>query len=42
MTNLVNGVNLEQMLDMVRSIERDPAQAKSTWKAKTTWKGGAT
>ena len=40
MTNLVNGVNVEQMLDLVRSIERDPAKAKSTWKAKTTWKGG--
>jgi uncharacterized OsmC-like protein len=40
MTNLVNGVNVDQMLDMVSSIERDLAQAKSTWKAKTTWKGG--
>jgi hypothetical protein len=38
--HVVNGINVDQMRDTIRSIRRDPAKAKETWKATTTWKEG--
>jgi len=38
--HVVNGINVDQMTDTIRSIRRDPAKAKETWKATTTRKEG--
>lgn len=38
---VVDGINVDQMRATVRSIRRDPAKAKETWKATTMWKGGS-
>ena len=40
MAHVVNGINVDQMRDTIRSIRRDPAKAKETWKATTTRKEG--
>ena len=37
---VVDGINVDQMRATVRSIRRDPAKAKETWKATTMWKEG--
>ncbi len=38
--HVVNGINVDQTRATVRSIRRDPAKAKATWKETTMWKEG--
>ena len=40
MTDVVNGVNVEQMNEMVQSIEHNPLLGKATFHATSTWMGG--
>jgi len=39
--HVVNRINVDQMRATVRSIRRDPAKARETWKATTMWKEGS-
>ena len=39
--HVVKGITVDQMWATVRSIRRDQAKAKETWKATTMWKEGS-
>jgi uncharacterized OsmC-like protein len=40
-TNIVNGVNVDDLMTLIDGVRKDPANGKTNWHVATTWKGQA-
>jgi uncharacterized OsmC-like protein len=38
-SHVVNGIDIDGLVGLIESVERDPANAKTSWRVTTTWQG---
>jgi uncharacterized OsmC-like protein len=39
--NIINGLNVDDLMDLIDSVTKDPAKGKTNWHVATTWEGQA-
>lgn len=38
---VINGINVDNLFDLIQGIRQDAAKGKTNWRVKTTWQGQA-